>query len=245
MRWYLTIPIIALLALACAHLTFAGEGEGRAIIEKSIKAIGGEKAIEKHKAVSFSEKGTYYGMGEGLPFTSKLNVQLPDQFRMEVEGIFTLIINGDKGWVSMMGETKAMDKEKLANEINGHRAGYMSTLLPLRDKNFTIKKLADAKVGDQNANVVEASRKDWPTVKLFFDSTTNYLVKMEHKGKAEEQGFKEVTVDHNFSDFKEVDGLKVPYKGVMNRDGKVFVEYEITSYRAVGKLDQKIFAKPE
>src|SRR4051812_42674622 len=222
MRWYLKIPIVASLALACAHLSFAGDDDARGIIEKSIKAIGGEKALEKHKAVSFTEKGTYYGMGEGLPFTSKINFQLPDQFRMEVEGIFTIVINGDKGWVSMMGETKAMEKEKLANELNGHRAGYMATLLPLRDKSFTLKKLADAKVGDKNANVIEASRKDWPTVKLFFDSKTNYLVKMEYKGKAEEQGFKEVMVDQNFSDFKDVDGVKVPYKGVLNRDGKVF-----------------------
>lgn len=237
--------IAASLLLASVHLALAGEDEARALIEKSIQAIGGDKALVKHNATVSSDKGTYYGMGDGLPYTGKYSLQFPDQMRMEVENVFTIVFNGKQGWISSMGDVKEMTKEQFETHQHDQRAGYMTSLVPLKDKAFTLKLLKDAKVGEQETRVVEASRKDWPTVKLFFDKGTGYLVKIEFKTKSAELNFKEVTIDHVYSDFKEVDGVKVPHKMVMSRDGKKFVESEVTSYKAVGTLDPKVFAKPE
>ncbi len=245
MRKSIVVAILASILLTGVHIAFAGEDDARTLINKSIDAIGGEKAAIKHNAVTFTDKGTYYGMGEGLPYSGKYAIQMPGQLRMEIEGVFIIVLDGDKGWVSAGGEVKAMEKEALATQIHDHKAGYMASLLPLRDKAFTLKMLKDATVGKKEASVVEASRKDWPTVKLFFDKKSSYLIKIEFQSKAAEQGFKDVTTDHVFSNFKDVDGLKVAHKVVMNRDGKVFVESEVTAMKAEGKLDAKVFAKPD
>lgn len=233
------------LVLACVNLATAGEDDARGIIDKAIQAIGGEAKLAKHNAVTFKEKGTYYGMGEGYPFTGIYAIQWPGQFRMEIEGIFTIVLDGDKGWVMSGGETKEMSKEQLVTQINDHRAAWMSTLLPLKDKAFTLKTLKDAKVGKQETRVVEATRKDFPAMKLFFDKTSNLLVKIEYKTKAAEMEFKEVTMETVYSDYRAVDGAKFPHKMVMNRDGKVFVEAEVTEMTAAGKLDAKMFAMPK
>lgn len=241
--------LYSLIAGVCFVMTVsrapAGEGDARALVNKSIEAVGGEKALARHAAVTFTDKGTYYGMGDGLPYAGKYAMQAPDQFRMEIEGVFTIVLNGDKGWISSMGEVKELAGEQLATQRRDHRAGYMSSLLPLRDMAFSLKMLPESKVGKTEARVIEAARKDWPTVKLYFDKKTDYLIKFEFKTRPEDLNFKEVTMEHLLSNFKEVDGARIPHKSVISRDGKVFVEAEIVSYRAEGKLDAKVFAKPE
>ena len=81
-------------------------------------------------------------------------------------------------------------------------------------------------------------------MKLYFDKTTNYLIKVEYKTIAEDLGNKEVIMDVTMSDFKDVDGAKVAYKRIVNREGKKFVEAELTEFVPVGKLDAKVFARP-
>jgi outer membrane lipoprotein-sorting protein len=245
MRNILGVLCALSLILVGVRLAQAGEDDARAVVDKSIQAIGGEAKLAKHKAVTFSEKGTYYGMGKGQPYTGTYAIQWPGQFRMEILNVFTLVLDGDKGWVKSMGEVKEMTKEQLAAQQHNQRAGWMSSLLPLRDKAFQLKTLPDAKVGTQETRVVVAARPDWPEAKLYFDKTSNYLVKMEYRTKAPELKYKDVTADIVYSDFRDVDGVKVAHKMVMKQDGNLFVEAELTSMEAKGKLDAKTFARPE
>ena len=104
MRKALGILVVGALLLSFSAVAWSGGDDGaRAVVNKAIKAAGGEKALTKHQAATWTEKGTYYGMGDGLPFTGKYAMQLPDKFRMEVEGVFTLVINGKKGWIHAKG----------------------------------------------------------------------------------------------------------------------------------------------
>ena len=244
MRKLASTLIAASLLLVGAGLVRPGEDkDARAIIDKAIQAMGGEANLVKHNSATWKEKGTYYGMGEGLPYTSKMAVQWPMQFRMEIEGVFTIVLNGDKGWMHTGGETTELDKEQLAQQISDQRAGWISHLLPLKDKAYQLKTLGESKVGKQTALVVQVTRKDYPTVKLFFDKTTGLLLKNEFRTKAAEQKFLEVTQEIYFSDHREVDGAKVAHKVVLKRDGKLFVEAEISALKA-GKVDDKVFGRP-
>src|SRR5208282_5412821 len=86
--------------LAGVGLVRSGDDkDARAIIAKAIKAAGGEAKLAKLKASTWKEKGTYYGMGDdGFPYTANYAIQWPGQFRLEVEGVFTIVLDGDKGW---------------------------------------------------------------------------------------------------------------------------------------------------
>src|SRR6185436_1015465 len=123
---------VGMLLFAGVGLVWAGGDEARGIVQKSIDAIGGEAKLAKYNAQSFTEKGTYYGMGKGLPYTGEYAVQWPDQFRMEILGTFVIVLNGDKGWVkSADGSVKEMSAEQLATQVHDHKAGWMSFLVPL------------------------------------------------------------------------------------------------------------------
>lgn len=221
-----------------------GDDDPRAVIKKAISAIGDEAKLAKYQAATVEEKGTYYGMGGGLPYTGKYAFHWPDKFRMEIQGVFTIVLNGDKGWINAGGEIKEMAKEQLAQQRNDHRAGWISTLVPLKDKAFQLKNLDDAKVDGKSARVVQVSRKGYPTVKLFFDSKSNLLVKNEYRSTAAEMKFKEVTMETYFSDYRDAGGVKHAHKVVLKRDGKLFVEAEMSEVKAFEKLDAKTFERP-
>jgi len=217
----------------------------RALIEQAIEAMGGVEALTKHNAATWDEKGTYYGMGDkGVPFAGKYAVQWPHQFRMEIEGAFVLVINGDKGWVKSGGKTVDMDKKQLDVMVHNHKAGYMSTLLPLKDKAFTLTYVGEEKVYDRPALAVKASRAGYPDVKLVFDKSSGLPMKFEFRTKSPEQEYKEVTNLNLFKNYKRVEGIRTPTTVHIHQDGKPFVEADIVELKAVGKLDDSVFAKP-
>src|SRR5262245_54945423 len=126
------------VGLGAAH---AGD-DARAVIDKAIKAMGGEEKLKKFQAVTWSEKGIYYGGGGEDAYTGKYAVQWPGQFRMEIEGVFTIVLDNDKGWVSFGGMTQALAGDKLKGNIDAQRARWITTLAPLTDKAFTLSAFA-------------------------------------------------------------------------------------------------------
>jgi hypothetical protein len=245
MRRTVCALLAGVVVLAGADSIRADEqAEAQAIIAQAIKAVGGEEKLAKFKSHTWKETGTYHGMGTAQPYTGKYAVQWPDKFRMEIEGFFILVLNGDQGWMSMAGSTEEMSKEQLAEQKETHYAGWVSTLLPLKDKAFQLAPVGDAKVEDRPAVIVKVTQKGHRDVLLFFDKENHRLVKSEYKAKAQEQGGQEVKQEAFLSNYQDVDGVKMPMKIVIKRDGKVYVEAENSEIKAVSKLDEKVFAKP-
>jgi hypothetical protein len=245
MRNSLSVLFAGCLLLVMTGLARPGSDPSpNAIIAKVIKAMGGEANLAKHKAATWTEKGTYYGMGDGLPFTAKYSMQMPDKFRMEIPDVFTIVYAGDKGWIGTAGNTKEMTAMELAAQTNDHRAGFIALVLPLKDKAFTLKAVPGIKVEGRPAVGIQVTRKDYPEVKLYFDAETHLPARMVWPSKAAEEKFKDVTAEMLYSKYKEIDGVQVPTHLVLKRDGKLFVEADVSDHKAVGKLDDKVFAKP-
>lgn len=245
MRKTVGILTAGILLVGWSGMAWSGDDpDPRAIVVQAIKAMGGEKNLARHKAATWTEKGTYHGMGDGLPYSGKYAMQAPSQFRMEIEGVFTIVFAGDKGWIHAGGNTMEMNDEQFAVQKSDHRAGHIASVLPLKDKAFALTSLPEIKVDDRPAVGIKVARKEYPEVKLYFDKKTHLLVKSEWRTKASEEKFKEVTAESYYSKYQEIDGAQVPTRMVMKRDGKLFVEADVSDYKAVGKLDDSVFAKP-
>jgi hypothetical protein len=54
----------------------------------------------------------------------------------------------------------------------------------------------------------------------------------------------EFTSEEVFEDFRKIDGALVPHKVTIKRDGKVFLESELTEIQGFDRLDDALFAKP-
>jgi hypothetical protein len=220
------------------------QSDARAIVAKAIKATGGEEKMAKFNAQMWKETGTYYGMGDGLPYVGNYAAQWPKQFKMEIVGVFKIVVNGDTGWVQSGGETKEMTAEELKPYRESLHVGWVATLIPLKDKQFKLSTLGETKVKDRPALGVRVSSDGHRDVNLYFDKEHSLLIKTESRAIASEQGGKEVNEETYLSEFKDVEGVKIPHKMLMTRDGEKYVESETNEIQAAGKLDDSVFSKP-
>jgi outer membrane lipoprotein-sorting protein len=224
--------------------------DARAIVEKAVKAHGGQEKLDKLPASTVAFKGTFHGMGEGIPLTGEVSVQGPDKQRVEMEieaggqkFPIVIILAGDKGWTKIGKDTTEFDKEQLAEANEQAYASWVATLAPLKGKQFKLATAGESEVEKEAALGVTVSSKGHRDVTLYFSKKTGLLVKWETTVKEEGSG-KEVTQESFASEYKEVQGTQQAYKFVVKRSGKLHVEGEATKIELFEKLDASLFEKP-
>jgi hypothetical protein len=245
------VCLAAALAVVTAGAARAEEkkDDAKALIEKAIKAAGGEAKLAKFNAVTFKGKGKFYGMGDGVDYTGEWSVQKPDKMRVEIKSgdfTFTQVVNGDKVWRKIGDNAEEVtDKDAVKEAKENMYAEGVASLLPLvKDKGYEFAALGEVKVADKPAVGVRVSHKGHRDVNLFFDKDSGLLVKSEATVKDEMTGGKEETQETLYSDYKEIGGAKHATKVVINRDGKKYIDAEMSDYEPKEKLDDKVFEKP-
>jgi outer membrane lipoprotein-sorting protein len=246
--------VLSLSAAACLVLVLAGRAaaqtEARGVIEKAVKAAGGADKLAKLKASKAKFKGTGKFEGVTVALTGEVTLQLPGQMRLEVQAeaqgqnvTLLYVLNGGKGWLSVLGETMELKGEELEDQKEGLYAEHVQTLVPLlKDKAFTLDPLGEVKVNGRDAVGVKVVSKGHKDVNLYFDKATGLLTKMERRALDDAQ--QEFTEETFYSDHKDVEGVQVPRKVVVRHDGQEFMEMEVTEYSFLDRIDDSEFARP-
>jgi outer membrane lipoprotein-sorting protein len=242
---------LALLLVAPTAVRADDPAEARKIIDKAIKAVGGEEKLAKFKAQRSRIKGKFSAMGADIDYTGEIAVQLPDRMRisleMDVMGqkiAFLQIFNGNKVYVKVADMEQEGDKDAVEEARQEMHANRVENLVALKDKAYQLSVVGDAKVGDRAAVGVRVSRKDFRDVNLYFDKENGLPLKSERIIKDPMAGGKEMTQVSIYSDYKDVNGLKVPMKIAITRDGAKFLDGESTEVELAEKFDEALFKKP-
>jgi outer membrane lipoprotein-sorting protein len=248
----------AAISLACVAVIGLTAGaradekiDPKAVIDKAIKAAGGADNLAKYKAESFKGTGKFYPAD--ADYSGEWDVQAPDKIRIKITGeaggvkfVFQRVGNGDKLWVKM-GDTDATaveDKEELAENKEAMYVNGLTRLLALKSKDKTIDVIGEEKVDGKPALGLRVSSKGHRDVSLYFDKEKGLLVKTATVVKDTMAGGKEVNQETLYSDYKETKGLLTPRKVVVFRDGKKYVDTDVTEISVEEKLDDKLFEKP-
>jgi hypothetical protein len=228
------------------------QADMKAVVDKAIKAAGGEAKLKKLKAVTWKAKGTVSHDNKKANFTIDASLQGIKQAKLdisaEVDGQSRdvgLVINDDKGWEKNPNRVEAIPKEILTflkNDFYALRLAQM--LVALKDKECKMSSLGEVKVENKPALGIKVTRKGHADVDLYFDKKTHLPVKCTIKGK-EGKDNQEHTHDFFFSEFKKTQGVQHFTKVVFKRDDKSMIEVELSDIQAVDKLDKETFAKPE
>jgi hypothetical protein len=239
----------AVLFLAADRARADAPAEVQALLDKAIKAHGGEEKLNKHKAFTLKMKGKSHVMGMALDTTGEMAFQRPDQFRMELEfeimGMkfkILQVFNKGKGWLSLNGMVQELDKDLLAEMKEGVHTARVEWLTPLKDKAFKLSSLGESKVNGRAAVGVKVSHEGQRDVSLYFDKEKGLLLKTESRTK-DEQGM-EVNQENYYLDYKEGDGVPYASKFLIKRDGKDFFDAELIEYKLLESLDDNVFGKP-
>ncbi len=241
--------------VVCLHFAFLGalraeeKDEAKAVVDKALKAMGGEAKVAKLKAGTWKAKLTASEGGKDISIIADGTWQGLNQYRINAEATFDgrtenamMVINGDKGWAKHGENVREAPEGELPLIKNGLYAMRAPQLLSdFKGKDFKLSHLGEVKVNDKPAVGVGVTHKDFKDISLFFDNESGLPVKCEIH-LTDPQG-KEITVEFFYSEFKEMDGIKHPTKLLIKFDNKE-ATMEVSEIKTKDKVEDSEFAKP-
>jgi hypothetical protein len=229
------------LAAGCCLLLLAAVApaddadDARALVDRAVRAVGGDPKLRALTGGTWKTNSTV----QGRPSQAEFRGEIPGRFRHDgtrvVDGVpvpYSRIVDGDKGWVVTGGEARPMTPAELAGVRSSFEHKQLATtLLPLLGKDYTLQTAGQAVVGGRPVSAVKASRPGRADLTFYFDPETGLLTKSETTDTSPATG-KARKVELEFSDYRDFDGVKLAGKTKAYHDGELFIETELTEFRA-------------
>ena len=243
--------LAALLLAGAGQVRADDQAEMKALVTKAVQAMGGQAKLAKLRAATWKGKGTLHIDGNTAAYTEDSSSQFPDRLRFDMEIDINgmklnqlLVVDGDKGWIKTGGATVDMPKE-VRTAITDYFYALALGMMPgeLADKAYKLSPLGEVKVGDKTAVGLQASRPGRRDVNLYFDKEAGLPLKIETTAGRIEDGM-EVNFEFLYTEYKDMDGVKTCTKMTWKREGKTYLERELTEVTPQEKLDDGVFAKP-
>ena len=175
----------------------------QSVLNNYISAIGGEKAVKNVKTLAVMSAGTVQGMPLELTVKTapkKLGVDM----KVMGNSMMKQIVNEKEAYAVQQGQRKDFKGEEL-KEMQAEATTFKELAL-LTDKNVTL-------TGIENINGTDAYAVKSGKSTYYYDVKTGYKVA---EAKDLEQGGQKMTQTTYYQDYKDVKGLKFPYKTIMN-----------------------------
>jgi hypothetical protein len=250
MRRFIVAVFAVLLAAGPATATRADDKDPSAILDKAIKALGGEEKLKKAEVLSWKTKGTINFGGNENEIKTHAITQGLDHYRRESEVEINgeprkiiVVVNGAKGWRKFGEEPMEMDDEHLVNEKrNIYLEVVPVTLVPLKGQGFRLEAAGEETVDGKPAVGVKVTAPDQKDFTLYLDKESGLPVKLV----ATVVGFQgnEHKQETTFKDYKDFDGIKKATKVESKRDGEDFLKSEVTEFKVLDKAEASTFSEP-
>jgi outer membrane lipoprotein-sorting protein len=207
-------------------------------LDKYLHAVGGADALRK--ITSRIEKGTLTAFG-GRHFPIEVFAKAPDK-RLSVmhlpDGESITAFDGHEGWLS--GTRQPVHVMTGAETEAARLDADFYFPAHVRDVFSQFRVRPPETVGDHEANIVLGLNSGQPPVKLYFDEQSGLLVRMVRYAETP-LGLNPTQID--YADFRDAQGVKVPYRWTLARPGGRFT-IQIDEIQQNVPIDDAEFAKP-
>jgi photosynthetic reaction center cytochrome c subunit len=207
------------------------------LIDKYVRAIGGAAATDKISTRVM--KGTIDFGGKSLPID--IYAKDPDErisLTPMAEGDSVTAFNGHEGWLGIQGrqlrEMHGSDLDGAAIDADLHLATHLKQM-------FSQMEVRESEKIDTHATYeVVGQREGKPPIQLYFDQQSGLLIRLVRYGETA-LGWLPTQID--YADYREVDGVKVPYRWTLARPSGRFT-IQIADLRQNVPVDDAKFVKP-
>ena len=233
---FLTV-ITAVLAIS-----FAAAQDVDKILDSHFKAIG-QKNLLKVKTLKTTGKAMIMGMES--PFT--MYSKRPDKICVEMEFQGSKIIQGYDGetaWMinPMMGSTTAVEISGPQADDIIESADQDGLLWKYKEKGHTLELEGTEEVNGREAYVLKMTKKNGNIARYYIDKENYLLPRMITQT---EMNGMPTDVDVLISDYREVDGFKMPFNTDQRISGQSMINFIIDNVELDLELEDSLFSKPE
>ena len=240
MKIFKTILLLNVL-VSCGVLVSAQSSEE--IISKYVQAIGGKKNLRKIQSLYTESEADIMGN----PSFQKVTVLNGKGYKMEMEimgAVITSCITEDGGWSinPMTGGSTAEDMTEDQYDETRSQIFVGGPFTVFGDLGYKAEALGNETVGNVNAAKVQLTTAGGTSSLHFFDPGTGYLIQSIQESDMQGQMVETVI---SFSDYKEVDGIKLPHTVSLDVGGGMFeMISNVTKVEVNKTVDPAIFIKP-
>ena len=218
-----------------------------AVIEKYLAALGGRDVLSKLTSRRATGTVLFNAQGNDINGTYEVSTKAPNKVRVQIKLDLSPMGVPDPMMIDQRFDgTAAMTMNSMQGNttIDGNQLEHMknnafpSPLLNYKTNGMKFEVLAKEQVAGRDATVLVATPKVGPSMKLYFDPESGLLVRSVVRLNSPEQG--EIEQMSEPSDYRTVDGVKVPHKIVNTSPGQT-VTITITKVENNVALDDAIF----
>ena len=208
--------------------------KGKELLQRVQQALGGADKLAAVKDLIYHGEAGIETPGATMKVKQTNSYLAPSSLRQDIELPFakqSVYSDGTTGWLStpqgMMGMTPAVQKQ-----VHGEVFRQIPPLV-MSDRD------ADRTVNYVGEGTIEITSKDGESVRMEVDEKTGFPSKIIYQGS--QQG----PVEQSYSDWREVNGIRLPFQWIIMQGGKKFASVTVADYKVnSGLTKEEISKKP-
>ena len=241
---YMATPAMSNLG-SSAQTAGPKDARAEALLKQIIDAKGGLEALKNVRTV-VAEADTTFHMSSGqLVSHTRTYVAYPARFRVEasVEGAeLVQVYNAGSAWArdpAGVHDAPPAMRDDFASSV---QRDMIPLLVAAAQGRMNLRLLPEEGHAGQVLKVLEISGAQVPPVKLYVDSA--FLVVRQTFVTPGPDG-RPVSADEVFSDFRVVDGVRVPFRADVRRGGALVLSRTLTTVTFNSAVDEQLFIRPQ
>ncbi|SRR6266508_487469 len=242
------LTVVVVVILGWAHVGWAQTAEQ--VVEKTLAAAGGRAALGKLKSRSTIGTITLSTPGGEVAGSIEILNAAPNKSRSLIKVDLSALgagqmtrdqrFNGTSGYVM---DTLQGNQDITGNQLDNLRnSSFPHPLLNYKEMGTTVQVSGKEKVGERDAYVLSLDPTSGSVVRQWIDAETCLPIKMVIKVDVPQIG-QEIEQTIEFLDYREVDGIKIPFQLKATSSIQNFT-ISITKVEHNVPIDATLFSKP-
>ena len=216
-----------------------------ALVARAVAAKGGASRLRSVRTLRVQAVTTVEARGSRTEFPATTSIRYPGGFRSDSQlpgGRLIQVFNAGVAWFQDAGgvhDAPAGMAEQMRAAV---QRDSVMLLLALADGELIARRLPDTADGGRTLAVLEVALPGTPAVTLLLDPATALIIKARYRvpGTAGE----DVTAEETYSDYRDVQGLKVAFATSVRREGAPPLARSVRTCEVNVPLDATLFVKP-
>ena len=212
------------------------------LIQRAVSAKGGVEKLKSIATILAISDLIVPGPKGTVTVPTTIRVRYPGQFRIDSEmpaGPLVQVFDNGTYWVRDARGVKELSDAAAESMRQNVVRDPISLLLAMQERRLAVRRGADVHVDGQPMPALIVDLKTSGPLTLVLDPRNSLIVRQQYASRASSQ-----PVEEAFSDYRDVDGLKVAFSVTIRHPGEAPMTRLLRSFQYNVPLDGSLFARP-
>ena len=223
----------------------ADMAKAKEILAAAVEAHGGLEKLQAVKNIVIEAQASANTPAGPMQIEGKSYYVYPDKFRQDMkmpQGEMAYVFDGTAGFAMTPMGVQPIPPQVANSFKDAVFRENVWLLTNLSQNEIPIQYAGTEDVQGKQTHVLAVQQPSGEMLKVFISDETYYIVKISYREMSQGMTANRETF---MDDYRDVDGIKVPYHIVQNVDGQPISESRVTGVTLNAELDETLFQEPE